>query len=294
MERTRNTFLTIFGVSFLAALGTLAWLLWTDLQAINATTVQAEQLSTVVANQAATLTVAATVTPAPSTTPTTQPPAATYLRATTIAQAQATRASQAGALEEAQTWPLIINEPFDNNDTGWDTSAGDPDLSSTTRQITRGSFIWDIKAISGFTWVEPHPSDVLPSRYLASLAILQTGNAHSDQGLLFNYQDNDNFYLLSTCSTAGTLGLFRQVADDWLNMQSCRPIDALKIDQPNTLTVLADGPYFRFFVNDQFVSDLWDDTFSGGTVGLYVELSAEQSITFAFDELNVRSPDSGR
>jgi hypothetical protein len=48
---------------------------------------------------------------------------------------------------------------------------------------------------------------------------------------------------------------------------------AIRLDQPNLLTVMANGDHFVFMINDQLVAELQDDQIKSGITGLAVELS---------------------
>lgn len=294
MERTRNTFLAIFGVTFIAALGVLTFLMLRDYQRVRATGDFAEALGQIADDQIATQTAAATITPPPTSTPLPTETPAPDLRATARAHVAATRSAIPAGLAEAQGWPILIRETFDNNDNAWDTAPGDEALSKDDRRIQDGKFIWTIEAYGGFTWVEPLPGSQLTDRFYATLDIEQSEPLLNDQGISFNYIDSQNLYLFSTCDIPGTVGFFRRVEGSWLTLQSCRQVDAINRTGPNTLSVLGNGNYYQLFVNDQYISDLWDNTFSAGGVGVYIEMDADQTNVFSFDNLEVRSPESGR
>jgi hypothetical protein len=64
----------------------------------------------------------------------------------------------------------------------------------------------------------------------------------------------------------------------------------LLTDQPNRLTVIAEGNHFLLFINDQFVNEAYDDQIAKGSNALAVELSpADSHVTYQFDNIEVRT-----
>ncbi len=295
MERTRHIFIAIFALVALVTIGLLMGLMWRDLQRVNAAKADADALSTVVAQQAATLTHIANATPVATATPLPTPTALPDRFATASAEAVATTAARPDALAIAKRWPLLQRELFDNNDAGWATDGGvDSNLSTPARAISNGEFSWDVKAIEELTWVEPLPDTLLTERFYLSVDIAQNAPHTTDQGVLFRYQDASNDYLFGLCERRGEIGTYRRVDGDWIAIQNCRLHDAVRIDEQNRLTVVGQSGYYQFFINDMFVSDLWDRTFESGQVGLYIEASAGDETVFRFDNLEIRSAELGR
>ena len=288
MDRIRNVFIIIFGSVFFVGIAFFMLLLWQDMRRLKAESAEINALATTVSEQHATLTTVARITPPPTATA----PPDRY--ATMRAEVVATTEARPIALEQAKQWAILVQDRFDNNDNQWDTEAGDPELSLDKRRIADGVYSWEINAFDGFSWVENLPDYVLPKRFYLSLEIDQANRLQNDQGIVFHYQDPDNYYLFSLCTEAGTVGTFRKVDDVWYTMQSCRQQAAIYKDQANTLAVIGDDNHYLFFINDQFIADLWDDHFLQGEVGVYIEMNPDEQNSFYFDNLEVRSAELGR
>jgi hypothetical protein len=114
------------------------------------------------------------------------------------------------------------------------------------------------------------------------------GPLESAAGVLFRYQDEDNFYYYRI-SADGSYSLIlyqageRQVLIDWTEAPEIRGRR-----QANHLRVETVGDRIRMFVNDQLLAEVSDDTFAKGEIALAVSTFEEGGATFKFDNLLVR------
>ena len=63
-------------------------------------------------------------------------------------------------------------------------------------------------------------------------------------------------------------------------------------DAPNRLTVIADREFFLLFINDQYLTTLFDDRLANGSAGVLTGLSntGDQGV-WTFDNFVLRTPD---
>jgi hypothetical protein len=59
------------------------------------------------------------------------------------------------------------------------------------------------------------------------------------------------------------------------------------IGSPTSLAVIGTGSYYRFFVNDQYVTEMSSDLIKGRRIGVEVFLCPERKVKFGFDDLQV-------
>jgi hypothetical protein len=110
----------------------------------------------------------------------------------------------------------------------------------------------------------------------------------SAAGVLFRYQDEDNFYYYRI-SPDGSYSLVlyhageRQVLIDWTEAPEIK-----SRNQVNHLRVEAVGDRIRMFVNDKLLAEVSDDTFAKGEIALAVSTFEKGGATFKFDNLLVR------
>lgn len=117
---------------------------------------------------------------------------------------------------------------------------------------------------------------------------LDNGPLDSAAGVLFRYQDDDNFYYYRVSSDGSyNLTLYksgeRQVLVDWTEAPEIKGRR-----QVNHLGVEAVGDHIRLFVNDTLLAEVSDDTFAKGQIALAVSTFDEGGATFKFDNLVVR------
>jgi hypothetical protein len=106
-------------------------------------------------------------------------------------------------------------------------------------------------------------------------------------GLVFRYQDSDNFYYYEV-SSDGYYSIGKMVADEWETLAGWTESDVIRLGrQTNTLRVECDGPRMTFFVNDYQVEALTDYDFDAGSVGFVAETTEESGVRAHFDNLKV-------
>jgi Tol biopolymer transport system component len=108
-------------------------------------------------------------------------------------------------------------------------------------------------------------------------------------GLIWRWQDNDNYYRVTIYNT-GQYGVWKRVDGEWqtkLGIGDCPHIvGGIAV---NTLKVVALGELIQIYINDQHVADLADRSFSEGRVGVNIALRSESPVTtrVRFDNLRV-------
>ena len=114
-------------------------------------------------------------------------------------------------------------------------------------------------------------------------------------GLVFRWQDNDNFYRVRIYNT-GEYDVKKRLEGEWQPLLN-------RADSPhiisgtaiNTLKVVAVGDLIQIYVNDQYLADVADGSFREGRVGVYTSVQTESPVTtrVLFDNLRVYVSESG-
>jgi len=107
----------------------------------------------------------------------------------------------------------------------------------------------------------------------------------NEGGLLFRYVDSENFYLF-TVSSDGLYAVKRIENDESTTLVDWTESDALETGERsiNRLMVLAEGDQFAFFINEELVDEVVDDTFTEGSIGLIAGSLDEYEVDIAFDD----------
>ena len=115
----------------------------------------------------------------------------------------------------------------------------------------------------------------------------------NEGGLLFRYVDSANFYLVSV-SSDGYFVVKKLVDGEWVTLVEWTESDAANTGSrsANYLTVLAEGEQLAFFINDELVAEVADDSFSEGGVALVAGTLDEYEVDIAFDNFALWSLDA--
>jgi hypothetical protein len=102
-------------------------------------------------------------------------------------------------------------------------------------------------------------------------------------GLIFNYQDDDNFYLYSVAND-GFYALEVLEGDEWFTLIDWTPSDLID-EARNSLGVITQGDRIMLYVNDSLLEETRDGTFVGGEVGLALTSFDAAPVLASFDNL---------
>ncbi|RRR76598.1 MAG: zinc-ribbon domain-containing protein [Candidatus Viridilinea halotolerans] len=102
-------------------------------------------------------------------------------------------------------------------------------------------------------------------------------------GLVFNHQDDDNFYLYSI-SNDGYYALEILVEDQWEILIDWTPSNQIDATN-NRMSVATRGDRITLYVNDQQIEETRDGTFIGGSAGIALTSFDEAPTQVSFDNL---------
>jgi hypothetical protein len=239
----------------------------------------------------------ATFTQTPTSTPTNTPsPTLTSTptpnMTTTAAALQATdtaMAYQATATNVAGTWRTLVKDTFDSNKNKWQIKPSDDAYALTNYEITNGKYTWDTTAHKAFIgWVTANTKSV-SDFYLSADVKQPSGPDSADYGLIFREDTNSNFYYFGI-NEKGQYALYLY-NKNWSTLLDLTQSELIHPGQANRLTVLGEGSHFVFFINDQYLTELTDDTIKSGTTAFAIELAnANDHAIFEFDNFELRVP----
>jgi hypothetical protein len=105
----------------------------------------------------------------------------------------------------------------------------------------------------------------------ADQELLRTKRQIAGAGIVFRYQDENNFYLFRTAGEDG-LVLGKMVDGEWHDLANPRAADfagvLLKMDAPYNLRVRVAGKTIQCWIADKAVANLEDPSFTTGRVGV--------------------------
>jgi len=227
----------------------------------------------------------ATRTPIPTATPTKTP-----TNTPTATPNMTARAFETTAASAADEWNEFVSETFDTNKSDWYVGTDDDQYAKVTYDVKNGKYIWDATAHQGFVqrvWVSP----IAVKNFYFSVEVNRPGSTTlASQGFSFREDGTGNYYFFSIRSGA-YFNFWLQNAGEWIELIKPTKSSALRPDGANKISILAEADHFIFFINDQYVADIHDDTLDRGKVGLVIEISdADINAVFEFDNILLKLP----
>lgn len=203
-------------------------------------------------------------------------------------------------LAEAQSWPIVLEDRFDDEAGGWNIDEGEDDYSYYIFGLQDGAYRLEMTAKTGVSqWFWPDLGDNSLEQFYLAADMTMSGPENMDGGLIFHLggEDDNDFYLFDVVRN-GDASLYKHDAvNSWTMLSGYITSDAFSPDGGNRLEIIGkpaegvSGRQFDFFINGVWITQVIDDTFSGGWIGLQVGLSNEGDVgVWTFDNLELRAP----
>jgi hypothetical protein len=144
-----------------------------------------------------------------------------------------------------------------------------------------GAYVIEVKEPETIVWarVDGTYSDAR----IAVDAEVPAGTDVSAAGLIFHYQDQDNFYLFSV-SNDGYYALELLQNNEWVILIDWTISDVID-GSFNTMRVETQGDQIALYVNDQLLEETSDGTFTEGEVALAVSSLQDSTALVRFDNM---------
>jgi hypothetical protein len=193
----------------------------------------------------------------------------------------------------AAQWVTRLYDNFSaNEDNHWSVGSQSSEyFDPVNRVIADGRYRWEAavkkaNSISKVWLADYQVSDfhlIVNSKHIAGI------RANSAWGVIFRLQDNYNYYWFRITDSK-YFGV--SVAEDgqWRDLVEWTRTDAIKPNGVNQLEVLAREAHFIFLINGQLVSEVDDERFDQGLVGLAIEgYTQGENIVFDFLDFTLRA-----
>ena len=213
------------------------------------------------------------------------------------AQAAATEAAATAIVDErllafqsAANWPLLLFDPFDDNQNGWIDGPIDDDYATIDVAID-GSFSWNVTdAKQGFVWRDWPKMDDFGDFYLAVDVQNFSSNADAQYGLIFHNRGDDYFYF--EVRDLQYFRFFSYEANQWKELLPYTFSAAVRPGEVNHLAVLSQGNQYTLWINDEFVGEISISYPVQGQAGVIIGLAeAGEEALIVFDNFEVRVPE---
>jgi hypothetical protein len=218
--------------------------------------------------------------------------AAETATAQALATAQAATAqAQQAPLDQAKQWSALIVDSFNDNALEWATGERDGDFARINWIIDDGLYRWETYAYDGFVWWVTPDMDPVSDFYLAADMYIIDGPATAESGLIF-WRTEENAYHVFEID-GGYFAVFYYDSSEWITLLDWAesPVINANPGETNRLAVIAQGEQLLFYINDQYVAELFNSEASSGSAGLIVGLDeAGEEGVWEFDNFELRTP----
>ncbi|ABY34403.1 MAG TPA: zinc ribbon domain-containing protein [Chloroflexus aurantiacus] len=187
-----------------------------------------------------------------------------------------------GSLASGSSGRVLFSDDFENPQA---SELGESEDSSSRYAYEAGRYVIEVKEPELLVWALVNGSyrDVIIETSYSTVRGGPVGAA----GIIFNYQDEDNFYLFSV-SNDGYYALELLENNQWITLIDWTQHEAIDPEN-NRLRVELNGDEITLFVNDRQLEQTRDPTFTRGDIGLAVTSFDQSGITVSYEEITIRS-----
>jgi len=116
-----------------------------------------------------------------------------------------------------------------------------------------------------------------------------SGPADADYGLVFRKVSDRSYYYFAVVDS-GAFALYVLENNAWAALIELTETTAISPGQFNRLTLVGQSARFTFYLNGAEVAALDDARFDSGTVGVAMQMNANQRGKFEYDNFELRAP----
>jgi uncharacterized protein YjbI with pentapeptide repeats len=185
-------------------------------------------------------------------------------------------------------YSLTLDETFDNNHRAWDTGDFSGQWGAGNASIGDGKFRVVFTRSDGTVWRWWLESTVSDFRASLEGHLVEGDPDSACYGISFRDQD-DSHYLYEICES-GFFALFLVHKSQWETLIDWTESLAINRFSPNLLAIEAQGSQIRLLINDQLVGEYHDSHLTKGYVSITVDLGANQTATYEFDNYRLYYP----
>jgi hypothetical protein len=180
-----------------------------------------------------------------------------------------------------------LEDDFSSPKSGWESGAdadGEWGYSDGVYRIA-------VRAPELAIWANKQEREAWTDMVVQVEAYRAAGPIDNQYGVIVRYRDRGNFYLFSVASD-GLYAVQMLRNGQWIDLRPWTASQAVRQENGvNALRVECQGATFRFFVNEEFLTQVEDSTFPSGGLGLLAGSFLESDVVVHFDNLAVQAAD---
>jgi hypothetical protein len=200
------------------------------------------------------------------------------------------RVSSLESLLQARTWPLLVFDGFDGTAPrlNWPVGTASSKLSNLNETITGGKYRVTATAKEGF--LRPFVVSGELRDFLASVEVQRLDDFKNLWVGLVLRRSPSGYYVFEVNGESYAFESYDETSKKWHTLSGPVQSSAIQATKPNVLSVIAQGPEFRLFINNQQLDSVKDATFSSGRAGVALELQPGKTVSATFDNFELRVP----
>jgi len=186
-----------------------------------------------------------------------------------------------GAVAPVTDGQVLFRDDFEDPQA---SNLGESEDRSSRYAYDQGNYVIEVKQSEMLVWalVEGTYRDVV----IETSYSVPANSANVAAGLIFHYQDSNNFYLFSV-SNDGYYALELLKDDQWVTLIDWTKHNVINAAK-NRLRVVLNGDEITLFVNDRQLEKTRDPTFTSGEIGLAVTSFDKAGAIVHYDEITIR------
>jgi hypothetical protein len=206
-----------------------------------------------------------------------------------VLQATATAEAREAVLLQRRAWPAAAEDDFSENRYEWPEGEDSSSFAEVTYGLVEGRYRMVAQANESFYYWSRPTMPAVTDFYLAVDAHQLAAAPDAVIGVIFRWQDTDNFYVLQL-DEDGYFSLYRAAAEGWVTLIPWQATPALRPGEANRVEISMVGPDLLVYVNETQLLELTDAVLESGRVGVYISMFNEgDSGIFEFDNLELRA-----
>ncbi|GAB4526462.1 MAG: hypothetical protein Kow0063_00750 [Anaerolineae bacterium] len=180
---------------------------------------------------------------------------------------------------------LAYQDDFSDPASGWDDAFD----RYTTKQYGNNKYYIEINTSNLVAWGLANRS--VADFLLRVDAAQESGPNNNGYGILFRFQDRNNFYRFDI-SGDGFFLLSKFHDGEWVTLVPWTASSAINIGQAtNQLEVKAIGSQISVYANGTLLAQVEDDTFTKGNFGFFASTFSEPGLVISFDDIILWTPE---
>jgi serine/threonine protein kinase len=187
-------------------------------------------------------------------------------------------------------WKTLLCESFSNDNGNFYTGSDSDELIKGSAKIINGKYVWDIsgKATSGYRGGVVQWTDIGSASDFVLSIDGKIDSVYKECGWGVAFRGKGNSFYLFQLQHNGYYSFDLLSNGDWTSLIPWRANNAIKWDENNNVTIVAEGSNFKFYVNGTLVNSYDSDYLNGTTLYLVVTAAEGASANIEFDNLLVR------